>query len=175
MTDRGKGYEMPHSILCSELMIHRNEWPQLRANATVSDAIKTLRIVTEDRKLEHGYSTPLVLDDNYDLLGFVHLAELLKVVRHLCFRPGQPCELDKATTPLRELVTPFVAVVEENDDILKALDIMMDNCVSLVPVMREGKLKGLIKLSDIFNTVAALLFDEPDPEERGRLVKHFHW
>jgi CBS-domain-containing membrane protein len=166
---------MPHSVLCSKLMINRNEWPQLRANATVSDAIKTLRIVTEDRKLEHGYATPLVLDDNYDLLGFVHLAELLKAVRHLCSAPSQPCELDRATTPIRALVRPFVEVVQEDDSILKALDIMMDNNVSLVPVMGERKLKGLIKLSDIFNTVAALLFDEQDPEERGRLVKHYHW
>ena len=166
---------MPHSVPVSKLMIPRNEWPQLRAETTIGDAIKVLRIVTEDRKLEHGHSTPLVLDDNYDLLGFVHLSDLLKSVRHFCLQPDRPCELDKATTPLRELVVPFAGTVEENDSILIALDIMMDHGVSLVPVMREGKLKGLIKLSDIFNTVAALLFDEQDPEERGRLVKHYHW
>jgi hypothetical protein len=34
---------------------------------------------------------------------------------------------------------------------------------------------GVIKLSDIFNTVAALMFDEQDPDERDRLLKHFHW
>jgi CBS domain-containing protein len=166
---------MPHSVPVSKLMIPRNEWPQLRAETTIGDAIKVLRIVTEDRKLEHGHSTPLVLDDNYDLLGFVHLSSLLKSVRHFCLQWERPCELDKATTPLRALVVRFAGTVEENDSILKALDIMMDYGVSLVPVMREGKLKGLIKLSDIFNTVAALLFDEQDQEERGRLVKHYHW
>jgi CBS domain containing-hemolysin-like protein len=166
---------MPHSVPVSKLMIPRNEWPQLRAETTIGDAIKVLRIVAEDRKLEHGHSTPLVLDDNYDLLGFVHLADLLKSVRHLCLQPERPCELDKAIEPLRELVVPFAGKVEENDGILKALDIMMDHRVSLVPVMGEGKLKGLIKLSDIFNTVASLLFDEQDPEERSRIVKHFHW
>lgn len=166
---------MPHSVPVSELMIHRNEWPQLRAETTIGDAIKVLRIVTEDRKLEHGHSTPLVLDDNYDLLGFVHLSDLLKSVRHICFQPDRPCELEKATMPVKELVVPFVGRVVENDSILKALDIMMDHWVSLVPVMGEGKLRGIIKLSDIFNTVAALLFDEQDPEERGRLVKRYHW
>jgi CBS-domain-containing membrane protein len=156
-------------------MIPRNEWPQLRAETTIRDAIKVLRIVTEDRKLEHGHSTPLVLDDNYDLLGFVHLSDILKSVRQYCLQRERPCELDKATTQLRELVVRFAGSVEENDGILIALDIMMDHRVSLVPVMREGKVKGLIKLSDIFNTVAALLFDEQDPDERDRLVKHFHW
>lgn len=166
---------MPHTVPVSNLMIPRREWPQFRSETTIRDAIKVLRIVAEDRKLEHGRSTPLVFDDNYNLLGFVHLSDLLKSVRQYCLQPERPCELDKATTPLRELVVPFAGTVAENDSILKALDIMMDHGVSLVPVMRDGKLKGLIKLSDIFNTVAALLFDEQDPDERDRLVQHFHW
>jgi hypothetical protein len=99
---------MPHSVPVAELMIHRNEWPQLRAETTIGDAIRVLRIVTEDRKLEHGRSTPLVLDDNYDLLGFVHLSDLLKSVRQICLQPDRPCELNKATMPVKELVVPFV-------------------------------------------------------------------
>jgi CBS-domain-containing membrane protein len=166
---------MPHSVPVSKLMIPRNEWPQLRAETTVGAAIKVLRIVNEDRMLEHGHSTPLVLDDNYDLLGFVHLSDLLKSVRPFCLQPDRPCELDKATTPIRELVVPFAGTVAEDDSIVRALDIMMDHCVSLVPVMGEGKLKGLVQLSDIFSTVATLLFDVEDLEERSRLVKHYHW
>ena len=80
---------MPHSVPVSKLMIPRNEWPQLRAETTIADAIKVLRIVTEDRKLEHGHSTPLVLDDNYDLLGFVHLSDLLKSVRQYLLAAGE--------------------------------------------------------------------------------------
>jgi CBS-domain-containing membrane protein len=156
-------------------MIPRNDWPQLRAATTIRDAIKVLRIVTEDRKLEHGYSTPIVLDDDYKLLGFVHLADLLKSVQPYCLNPDGPCELDKATMPIKDLVVPFAGTVEENDSILKALDIMTDHGVSIVPVMSQGKLKGLIKLSDIFSTVAGLLFDEQDPDERKRLQKHFQW
>jgi CBS domain-containing protein len=170
-----KEVTMPHSVPVAKLMIPRNQWPQLRADTTIRDAIKVLRIVSEDWKLEHGHSTPLVLDDNHNLLGFVHLSDLLKSIRHLCSEPSLPCELDKATATLRELVVRFAGTVEEGDSILKALDIMMDHGVSLVPVMDAGKLKGVIKLSDIFSTVAALLFDEQDPDERKRLLKHFQW
>jgi hypothetical protein len=49
----------------------------------------------------------------------------------------------------------------------------MDHNVSQVPVMQEGKLQGIVKLSDIFNTVAALLFDEQDPDERNRLLRDY--
>jgi CBS domain-containing protein len=164
---------MPHSMPVSKLMINRNEWPQLRADMDVRSAIKILRIVTEDKKLEHGHSTPLVLDDNYNLLGFVHLTALLKSVRHLCEKKDQPCELDKAVSPVIDLVTPFKGSVQEDDSILKALDIMLDNDVSLVPVLKDGKLQAVVKLSDIFNTVSALLFDEEDPEERHRLLRDY--
>jgi CBS domain-containing protein len=164
---------MPHSMPVSKLMIDRNEWPQLRADMDVRRAIKILRIVTEDKKLEHGHSTPLVLDDNYNLLGFVHLTDLLKSIRHLCERRDEPRELDEAVRPVKDLVTPFKGTVQEDDSILKALDIMLDNDVTLVPVIKDGKLQAVVKLSDIFNTVAALLFDEEDPEERHRLLRDY--
>jgi CBS domain-containing protein len=165
---------MPHSIPVAKLMIPPRGWPQMRAETDVRTAIKILRIVSEEQKLEHGHSTPLVMDENFQVLGFVHLTDLLKSVRHLCDKADEPCDLGGATTPLRDLVTPFAASVEPQDSILKALDIMMDHGVSLVPVLEGGKLQGLIKLSDIFSTVASLLFDESDSEEKHRLLRDFH-
>jgi CBS domain-containing protein len=164
---------MPHSVPVSKLMVNRNEWPQLRSDMNVSTAIKLLRIITEDQKLEHGHSTPLIMDENYNLVGFVHLIDLLKSVRPLCDKPDEPCRLPENTTNLRELVVPFAGTVHRDDSILKALDIMMDHNVSQVPVMDEDKLQGMIKLSDIFNTVAALLFDEQDPAERHQLLRDY--
>jgi len=154
-------------------MTRLSEWPQLKDDTDVSTAIKILRIVSEDEKLEHGHSTPLVFDSNYKLLGFLHLTDLLKAIRHLCERLGEPCELGKAAMPVSELVVPFAGFVTPEDSILKALDIMMDHNVSMVPVMKGDKLEGLIKLPDIFNSVAALLFDEQDPEERQRLLRDY--
>jgi CBS-domain-containing membrane protein len=165
---------MPHSVPVSGLMTLPDQWPQIRGAADVCTAIKLLRIISDDKKLEHGHSTPRVFDDNYKLLGFVHLTDLLKNVRHLCDKQDEPCELGRATTPLSALVVPFAGSVEPEDSVLKALDIMMDHNVSIVPVMKEGRLEGLIKLSDIFNTVAALLFDEQDLEERHRLRRDYY-
>ncbi len=162
---------MPHSIPVSKLMILPKEWPAIRADADVCTAIKLLRIVTEDEKLEHGHSTPLVFDENYQLLGFVHLTDLLKSVKHLWEKQLQACENPDVSPPVSGLVVPFAGSVQPEDSILKALDIMMDHNISLVPVMSEGKLQGLVKLSDIFNTVAALLFDEEDPDERRRILR----
>ena len=164
---------MPHSMPVSKLMVNRNEWPQFRGDMDVSTAIRLLRIFTEDQKLEHGHSTPLIMDEKFNLLGFVHLTDLLKVIRPFCEKTDEACDLPQATTKLKELVIPFAGTVQPDDSILKALDIMMDHNVSQVPVMQEGKLQGIVKLSDIFNTVAALLFDEQDPEERNKLLRDY--
>lgn len=165
---------MPHSVPVSHLMIHRNEWPQLRADTDVISAIKILRIVAEDRKLQEGHDVALVLDDDYKLLGFVHLTDLIKNVRHLCDRADPACATSDAQKHIKELVIPFAGFVGPDDNILKALDIMVEHGVSLVPVMKEGKLQGMVKLADIFNTVAAILFDESDPEKKDSLMKRFH-
>lgn len=155
---------MPRSVPVSKLMVHRNEWPQFRAATKIKDAIKILRILSENDKLLHGHDTPLVLDDSYNLLGYVQLTDLLRNVRHLCEETDKACELGKAINPVEELVIPFPASVSPDDGILEALDVMTNHGISLLPVTSKGKLVGLIKLSDIFNTVSNLLFDEEEEE-----------
>ncbi len=166
---------MPRSVPVSRLMIHRREWPQLKAETQIKDAIRILRILSEDKKLEHGHSTPLVLDKDYNLLGMIRLTDLLRSVRHLCEDPLKACELGKATSPITDIVIPFPASVKPEDSILEALDIMTNYGISLVPVMDQGKLQGLIMLADIFNIVAALLFDEEEPEGPNWIDRHLHF
>jgi CBS domain-containing protein len=165
---------MPQSVPVSRLMIHQKEWPLLRGKTKIKDAIRILRILTEDEKLHHGHSTPLVMDDQYNLLGFIRLTDLLKSVRHLCDAREQACELGQAIEPVSTIVIPFSASIGPDASILDALDLMMDNNVSLIPVLEEGKLVGIVKLSDAFNTVAALLFDEEEPDGRGWIDRYLH-
>lgn len=165
---------MPHSVPVSKLMISPKEWPLLLADADVESAIKILRINTEDSKLLQGHSTPLVVDSQYNLLGFVHLIDLLRIIKPLCQVTDAPCELEKATMPVREIVVPFAGSVAADDSIMKALDIMMEHRVALIPVLKNQRLVGIIKLSDIFNTVASLLFDKDIVDQHEMLMKRFH-
>jgi len=129
--------------------------------------------MTEDEKLEHGHN-PLIMDENFNLMGFVHLADLLKRVKHLWSEEGQRSHKEIHYPLVKELVVPFAGSVHPEDGILKALDIMMEHNISMVPVMADGRLEGMIKLSDVFNTVAGLLFDEDDTEEKRRLLRDYH-
>jgi CBS domain-containing protein len=173
--EKGEDYHMPHSMPISKLMVPCNEWPQLRAETDVCSAIRLLRIISEEKKLEHGHSTPLIFDENFRLLGFIHLADLLKSIRSSWEKSERACEVEREALPqVQDLVVPFAGTVNVTDNIVTALNIMMEHNVSLVPAFHDGKLEGMVKLSDVFTTVAALLFDEDDPEERHRLFRDFH-
>jgi CBS-domain-containing membrane protein len=165
---------MPTSEPVKNLMSPLNQWPQLRAETEVIAAIKILRIITEDKKLEHGHSTPLVFDDSYNLVGFVHLFDLLKAVKPCWEKPGT-CEAISPVPKLKDFVVPFAGKVAPEDSIIDALNIMIEHTISLVPVMTDGKLKGVVRLADVFTKVASLLFDEGDPAERNRLMRDHHF
>jgi CBS domain-containing protein len=164
---------MPHSVPVSKVMTLPALWPQIRGEADVYTTIKLLRIISEEKKLEHGHS-PLIMDEDFKLMGFVHLTDLLKSVKNLWTENGDPGDKAGACTKVKDLVVPFVGTVGPGDSILKALDIMIAGGVSMVPVTTDGRLVGMIKLSDVFNTLAALLFDEEDVEERRRILRDFH-
>jgi CBS domain-containing protein len=156
-------------------MINRKEWPQLRAGTSIRDAIRILRILTEDEKLLHGHSTPIILDDDYHLLGFIRLVDLLRNIRHLCDDTSGACELGDALNPVQDLVIPFEESINPDQSILEALDIMTNRGISLLPVMKDDKFLGIIKLSDVFNKVAALLFDSDDRAQgKGWIWRHLH-
>ena len=165
---------MPHTVPVSQVMISPKDWTLLRADTPVKDAIAILRIINEDHKLERGHSTPLVMDDSYTLIGLIRLTDLLRSVRPLCENPEEACKLDQALKPVSELVRPFPASVEPEESILDALDVMLDHDVSLLPVLKDGKLLGVVHLGAIFDTVAALMFDERATEERSWISKHLH-
>jgi CBS domain-containing protein len=150
------------------------DWTLLRAHTPIGDAIGMLRILNEEEKLGRGHVTPLVLDDDYRLLGLIRLTDLLRSVRHLCDDPDKVCKLDQADAPICDLVKPFPGSVKPQDGILKALDIMLAHGVSIVPVLEEYQLCGIVILGDIFNTVAALLFDANKADERSWISKYLH-
>ncbi|MFA6223059.1 MAG: CBS domain-containing protein [Desulfomonilaceae bacterium] len=165
---------MPYSVPVSKLMIKPGEWPILSVETDVETAIKILRIGTEEKKLQHGHSTPLVVDDDYNVIGFVHLIDLLREVRTLCDSSDSPCDTSRATRPVSELVTPFAGAVEAEDPIIKALDVMMEHGISVVPVLENNKLQGVVKLADIFNAVAAILFDKEIIDQKEILMRRLH-
>jgi len=56
-----------------------------------------------------------------------------------------------------QVMTRDVITVEESDPIEEAARIMVDNKIGGLPVMREGKLVGIITETDIFKTLMEMM------------------
>jgi acetoin utilization protein AcuB len=77
-----------------------------------------------------------------------------------------------------QVMTREVVTVEENDPIEEAARVMVDNKIGGLPVMREGKLVGIITETDIFKTLMEMMGARDQgvrltllsPETRGQLA-----
>lgn len=82
----------------------------------------------------------------------------------VCEGAGEPCGLfserdllnrvilgkrDPATTPVREVMTTEITVVEPETDMQEAMAIMTDRRCRHLPVVRDGALVGLVSIGDL--------------------------
>lgn len=128
---------------------------------------------------EHIRRLPVV-DKHGRLVGIVSELDLLKV------SPSPATSLSIYEIPyllakikMRDIMTRDVITVTEDTPIEEAARIMADNKIGGLPVMRDGKLVGIITETDIFKIFLEMLGGrEPGvrisllvPEKRGMLAK----
>lgn len=122
---------------------------------TVQQALHTI----EERQVRH---LP-VLDANGALVGIVAEKELLRA---------------NSGAPVEEIMTRDVITVTEYTALEEAARIMIDHRISSLPVVRDGKLVGIITETDLFQIFMELLAAREDgvrltllvPEEQGMLA-----
>jgi acetoin utilization protein AcuB len=127
----------------------------ITGEATVGQALA----IIEARHLRH---LP-VLDDKDALVGIVSEKDLLRA---------------NPDNPIQEVMTRDVITVTEYTALEEAARIMADHKISSLPVMRNGKLVGIITETDLFKIFLELLAAREKgvrltmliPEEKGTLA-----
>jgi acetoin utilization protein AcuB len=122
---------------------------------TVEEALA----IMEERRLRH---LP-VLEQGESLVGIVSEKDLL--------RAGSDVPVDRVMTPEVITVTEYTAIEE-------AARIMVDHRISSLPVLRSGRLVGIITETDLFKVFLELLGARQEgvrltmliPEEKGMLA-----
>ena len=102
--------------------------------ATVQQALE----IIEGRNLRH---LP-VLDDEENLVGIVSEKDLLRA---------------ESQSPIEEVMSRDVVTITEYTALEEAARIMADHKISGLPVMRGGKLVGIITETDLFKIFLELL------------------
>jgi len=120
----------------------------VRTTTVIYDAI---------RMMADGNITGLpVVDEDEKLMGIITAKDIM---RHLLNTRGTEGEV-------QDCITTDVISFNENDDLLDAINTLVENKFRKVPIESEGKLVGIISRRDIISYIFSL-----ELKDRGELTK----
>ena len=166
-----------------DLMVEITEYPHIPYWLSVREAIFLIRSTYDEKSGLGIHRMVLVFDEKYQLLGVLTLEKLLIGIEPKFLRKNEKspyqglgdgdyaglsallegtfaegCK-EEAKKPVSEIMMPIKAKVDVNDSIPKAAFIMIQADVSLIPVM-EGKIvRGVLRMSDVFNELTKIVVE----------------
>jgi CBS domain-containing protein len=104
----------------------------------------------------------LVFDEKYNLLGHLDISEIMKRFQPLL--SGQGSREDEklkalAEIPASDMMIPARFFVDPDDTVSKAATLMIENNLSMVPVLEEKKkLVGIVRTAELFKELTTVFF-----------------
>lgn len=175
------GSDIPKRV--RDIMIPRDRYPSVRPDDTLRRAV---RLIEDSRLQMNGRpSLPrvlLVLTDDHELVGVVRRRDIMRGLEPR-FLVSQPLEYRKklfdiavdpnlselpfdrvvkglreqADRPVKEVMLLVSATIRPDDHLMKAVYEMVSLNLSLLPVVEDRKVLGVIRSVDVFHELAELL------------------
>jgi len=166
-----------------EIMIPVDQYPSVRDNATVRDAIAVMEGSQLEVDLKKSLPRVILVFDGIDVLvGYVRRRDIMRGLEPN-FLSNQPLDYrlkmfdvsidpnlvelsydrvvegirSQAERPVSDVMRPLEAIVNADDHVMKAVYEMVSLNVSLLPVLHEGNLVGVVRSVDVFRELADLL------------------
>ena len=64
---------------------------------------------------------------------------------------------ERAETPIAEVMQPIVATIDHDDHLMKAVSEMVEYNLSFLPVLKEGKVVGVVRTIGVFSELAKII------------------
>lgn len=169
-----------------DIMIAIDDYPCIGPDATLSETM--LKMERSCLEVAGRRSLPrvlLVMDDDGHLLGTVRRRDIMHGLepRHLASQPlnyrkklfdvsvdPNLAELsydktvrgirEQATRPVREVMRPIEVAIETGDHIIKAIYEMFGYGLSLLPVLEQGRVVGLVRSVELFRELSYIVLGE---------------
>lgn len=166
-----------------EIMIPLSKYPHIPYWFSLRQAVAEME--KSEIEVDGRKSLPrsvLVFDEKYRLLGVVRRRDILKKLEpgiletqpngHLenesLEQDGSPSiqmnssqwidEMqEKAERPVSDIMLPINSTVDSEDQMIMAIYEMIDNDLSIIPVMKDNKVAGVVRSVDVFHEIAKLL------------------
>ena len=166
-----------------ELMIPLDKYPHIPYWFTLRQAIAEMEKAEIEVKGRKSLPrTVLVFNEAYELLGMVRRRDIFRGLEPR-FLAGEPMEYRKklfdvkvdpnlaelsadkmiqglreqAERPVSEVMIPIVATVDHDDHLMKVLYELVGNDISLIPVLKDNKVVGVVRSVDVLHEIAQIL------------------
>ncbi len=166
-----------------DIMIPLDEYPHLPYWFTLRQA--TVEMEKSEVEIDGRKSLPrvvLIFDEKYQLMGMARRRDIMRGLEP-DFLVSRPIESRKtlfdvrvdpnlselsydkllegmrrqAERPISDVMRPIAATVDHEDHMIKVIYEMVDRGLSLLPVLREGKVVGVVRSVDVFHEIAEIL------------------
>jgi len=168
---------MPDQKTAKDLMIPLVDYPHIPYWFTLRQA---MAIVREAAVKFEGAFEPravLVFDEKYQLMGILTLRDIIKgleprFLKETVLVKGDPSLAvlmgdlfgpniqQQSQRPVSEVMSPIKITANAGDSLAKALFLMMQENVGLMPVLEEGKVAGMLRLSDLYAEISRLVLED---------------
>ena len=168
---------MSNTKRVKELMIPLEDYPHIPYWFTLRQAMAIVREAAIKFEGSFEPRAVLVFDEKYQLMGmltlrdiikgleprFMHETALVKADPNLTVLMGDlfgPGMREASQKPVSEVMSPIKVTISGSDSIAKAVFLMIQENVGMVPVVQDSKVAGMIRLSDLFTEISKLVLGE---------------
>lgn len=161
---------MPEAKKVKDLMIPLEEYPHVPYWFTLRQAMAIVR----EAAIKFGGFMPrsvLVFDEKYNLMGMLTLRDIIKGLEPRFLRETEAETVfteefftqrlkEASQRSIGEVISPIKVTANAQDSIPRALYLMIRENVGMMPVMQDGKVVGMIRLSDLFKVISDYVLGE---------------
>jgi CBS domain-containing protein/CheY-like chemotaxis protein len=168
---------MPYTKKVKDLMIPLEDYPHIPYWFTLRQAMAIVREASIKFEGSFEPRAVLVFDEKYQLMGMLTLRDVVKglepkfakdaglikadpnlaVLMGDMFGPGMKEASQKAVS---EVMSPIKVTVNGEDPITKALFLMIQENVGMMPVLLDKKVVGIVRMSELFKEISDVVLGD---------------
>jgi CBS domain-containing protein len=160
-----------------DLMIPLEDYPHIPYWFSLRQAMAIVRETAIKYEGQFEPRAVLVFDEKYQLVGILTLRDiirgleprfmqetgLIKADPNLALLMGDlfgPGLKEASQKPVSEVMSSIKVTVQGNDPLAKAIFLMIKENVGAMPVIQDGKVAGMIRLSDLFKEISDMVLGD---------------
>ena len=150
-----------------DLMIPLEDYPHIPHWFTLRQAMAIIREAAVKCEGAFEPRAMLVFDDKYQLMGILTIRDIITGLEPSLVKKDPnladflgPNLKEHSQRLVSEVMSPIKATVDGNASIFEPLYPMIKENVGLMPVIRAGKVAGMIRFSDLFNEIAKVVLGD---------------